>query len=57
MGFCWFSAFRIAPHDIVIVYGSDTHTQTHTDTRTQTHTDTDLKQNVRASMWCETTGP
>ena len=29
----------------------------HTDTNRhrQTHTDTDLKQNVRASMWCKTT--
>ena len=26
-------------------------------TTAETDTDTDLKQNVRASMWCETTGP
>ena len=37
-------------------------TQTNTDTAkqktdTDTHTDTDLKQNVRASIWCETTSP
>ena len=36
---------------------TDTDTDEDADTFEDTDKDTDLKQNVRASMWCKTTGP